>query len=77
MDSREFAEWIAFNGMEPFGDERADLRAALVSCTMANMWSKKKHKLKDFLFDFKPKIKQTPGDMKSLLKACCAKFKKG
>jgi len=77
MDSREFAEWMAYNSIEPFGDERADLRAALISCTMANLWSKKRHKLKDFLFNFKPKTIQTAQEIKSMLKAYCQGFNKG
>ena len=33
MSSREFAEWGAFYGMEPFGDIRADIRSAMI-CKM-------------------------------------------
>lgn len=36
IDSREFAEWIAFGELEPFGPERDDLRSAIVASTVAN-----------------------------------------
>ena len=37
MSSREFSEWMAYYGIEPFGEERADLRQALTTSTMANI----------------------------------------
>lgn len=36
MSSREFAEWVAYYGLEPFGEERADLRMAVVASLIAN-----------------------------------------
>ena len=30
MTAKEFAEWKAFDKLEPFGDERADIRAAVL-----------------------------------------------
>jgi len=36
MDSHELAEWIAFYAIEPFGEQRADLRAAIVASVIAN-----------------------------------------
>jgi hypothetical protein len=38
MSSREFAEWAAYYQVEPFGEARADLRAAIVAKTMADLW---------------------------------------
>lgn len=37
MTSAEFAEWVALYSIEPFGDDRADLRAGVVASTMANL----------------------------------------
>ena len=37
MSSREFAEWLAFAGLEPLGDARGDLQAAIIAATVANM----------------------------------------
>lgn len=36
ISSRELAEWAAYFSLEPFGEERADLRSAIVAATMAN-----------------------------------------
>jgi len=73
MDSRELCEWMAFYDIAPFGEERADIRQAITSCTIANAWSKQKHKVKDFIPTFtKPQEKgkrqrQTTEEMKKLL----------
>jgi len=32
----EWCEWLAFFSLEPFGDERADLRAGIVASTISN-----------------------------------------
>lgn len=64
MDSRELSEWMAYSQVEPFGEERADLRAALVAMTMANLWrgkDSKAFKLEDFVLKFGgPKEPLTP-----------------
>lgn len=36
IDSREFAEWMAFDRLDPIGNERADLHAGIVASTIAN-----------------------------------------
>lgn len=36
MSSREFSEWMAFYEIEPFGEERADLRQALTTSAVHN-----------------------------------------
>ena len=37
MDSRELAEWAAYYSVEPFGEERDDLRAGIVASVIANV----------------------------------------
>lgn len=37
MDSRELAEWAAYYSIEPFGEERDDLRAGIVASVIANV----------------------------------------
>ena len=37
MSSRELSEWMAYATLEPFGEERADLRAGIVASTVANV----------------------------------------
>lgn len=34
--SREMTEWMIYLSLEPSGEERADLRAGIVACTIAN-----------------------------------------
>lgn len=36
MSSREFAEWLAYYNLEPFGEVRADLRMATLAALIAN-----------------------------------------
>jgi hypothetical protein len=36
VSSRELSEWRAYFMLEPFGEERADMRAAIVASTVAN-----------------------------------------
>lgn len=37
LTSRELGEWIAYYRLEPWGEERADLRAGIVASTIANV----------------------------------------
>ncbi len=37
MDAREFAEWIAYARIEPFGEEVADHRAGTIASMIANV----------------------------------------
>jgi hypothetical protein len=41
MSSREFAEWMAYYALEPWGEERADLRAGIVAAAAIAPWTKK------------------------------------
>ncbi len=36
LSDAELQEWMAFYRLEPFGEERADLRAGIVAATVAN-----------------------------------------
>ncbi|MFO7905798.1 MAG: hypothetical protein R6U98_24280 [Pirellulaceae bacterium] len=40
MTSRQFAEWQAYATLEPWGEDRADLRAGIISSTVANFAGK-------------------------------------
>lgn len=53
IGARELDEWKAFYRISPFGDERADWRAAQLSCMFANVHRGKgsrTFKLKDFVW---------------------------
>jgi hypothetical protein len=36
LSSSELTDWMAFDSLEPFGDQRADLRSGIVAATVAN-----------------------------------------
>lgn len=75
IDSRELTEWIAFYNIEPFGEDRADMRQALTSCILANANRDPKKsrafKPQDFMLVKPPKKEQTPEEMMALLKGIC------
>ncbi len=55
-DSRELAEWMAYEQVEPFGDARGDLQAGVVASTIANVNRGKRaksYKPQDFLLQFR------------------------
>jgi len=71
VDSREISEWMAFAKVEPFGEERADIRSAIIACTMANMWlgkNQKPYKITDFMPKFEPDEPQSTADMDKILR---------
>lgn len=52
MGNNLFTSWQAYYTLEPFGQERADLRAGIVASTMANALRGKRtraYKPKDFM----------------------------
>lgn len=71
VDSREFASWMAYDRVDPFGEERADLRSAIVAATLANIHRGKNAKpfeAADFMPRFdRAKPKQTPTEMQARL----------
>lgn len=63
MPSSEFEEWKILYQIEPFGDKRGDIQAALIAQTVANMLRDPKAKaypLDMFLLSFEPKPKPKP-----------------
>lgn len=55
ISSRELTEWRAYCALEPFGEERADLRAGIVASTMANVFRRsgtKPYKAQEFMPKF-------------------------
>lgn len=74
IDSREFAEWMAFGRIEPWGEERDDIRSAMLLQFLFNSFRGEKQKaakLEDFLMRFDadgPRKKQTGVEMQNILK---------
>lgn len=71
IDAREFAEWQAYYTLEPFGEERADYRNAILCTLIANALQGKRGrraKPKDFMPDFTVESKpQTLSDMRAMM----------
>ena len=72
-NSQRFTEWQAYYEIDPWGEERADLRAGIIASTIANVHrdpKKKAFTFGDFMPDFdpKPKPRQTPVQMFNMLK---------
>lgn len=71
ISSRELTEWREFYRLEPFGEERADYRAALIAAVIANANRRKGQKpfaVKDFMPDFegRPREPRTPEQLLSV-----------
>lgn len=57
MSLRTMYEWMQYAKVEPFGERRADFRAALIACVIANTSRDPKKRprpfeVEDFLLDF-------------------------
>lgn len=65
LSSQQLAEWIAYFQLEPWGEERADLRAGIVASTIANVnrsaKQRKAFEPKEFMprFDAEPEAPET------------------
>ena len=60
MSAREFGEWMAFYALEPFGDNRADLRIGILAALTANIARDEKRRSKPYeADDFMPKFDRT------------------
>lgn len=56
ITSRQLSEWMAYNEIEPFGEDRDDLRMGIIASTIANVNrsnGKKPYKPQDFMPVFK------------------------
>lgn len=54
MSASEFAEWIAYSRVEPFGERRADQRAWLAVAAMGNIAGGAGTDLREVLPEFTP-----------------------
>jgi len=55
VDSEEFTEWLAYDRIDPIGEKRSDVRAAMVALTVARAAAGKKGrrlKLEHFMLDY-------------------------
>ena len=77
-DSREIAEWMAYDSVEPFGEDRADLRAGIIASQIVNVHLSKGQRATvpaDFMPDFDPKPKpaQSQREMAAVMGQLMAK----
>ena len=76
-DSRQYAEWRAYYEVEPWGEERADLRSAIIACTIANVHRGKGKAFEpgDFMpeFDKPAKKQQTAAEMAAVMTTFAAR----
>lgn len=71
MSAKAYRRWIAFFSIYGFSDDRADLRSAIVACTVYNMNRGRRSSPKkpiDFMPKFGPKRRQTPEEMNKKMK---------
>lgn len=77
MTAAEFADWIAYNDLQPIGDERLDLLIAQLCTVIANFRpfrTKRDHtyRPKDFIPTWGVVTPPTPTQLKDKLKAALA-----
>lgn len=68
ITAAELSEWMAYNSISPVGMARADQRAALIACTLANIHRGKNQqpqKIRDFMLYPEPKPKQSLASMQA------------
>lgn len=76
MDAREFAEWMAFYSIEPWGLNLVEEQLAFLCARLANMFAGKTAKraqMEDFL-RYRPKPPQSNEEMKAIAKAITLAF---
>lgn len=66
MSAGQWWEWIAYSHVDPFGEERGDLRAGIIAATIANANRNPKKRPRPFTpADFMPKVNQRPQKVQS------------
>jgi len=59
ISARELSEWMAYFRLEPFGEERADVRSAIVAATVANTARDPKRRRRSFqASEFMPRFER-------------------
>jgi hypothetical protein len=67
LDASELHEWIAFHAIDPWTEERADLRAGVIAATIANAHSRKgRFKPSDFMPRYETPKPRSGADLKAM-----------
>lgn len=73
-------EWAAFESIDPSSEQRSDVRAAMVACTVANSLrgkNSRRYTLDDFMPRYdQEKRRQTPEQMKAVAMAYVENFRR-
>lgn len=74
LTAEQVAEWAEYHQLEPWGEERADLRCGIQASVTANVWRGKGRAAKpsDFMPKFGPSKPQSWEDMKFKMQAWAA-----
>lgn len=83
ISSRELTEWQILFSEGPLGEQRADIRSAIIACILVNTYRKKgapAFEVQDYLDILDPRKKhmrpkQTMAQMKTILQGLVAKKK--
>lgn len=68
IDAPEFAEWMAFERLEPFGPQRDDERAGTIAATLANINRDSAKKSDPFMpTDFFPRLEDMMAEAEAAL----------
>ena len=79
VSARELSEWQAYYTLEPWGEERDDLRAGIIASVVANVHRSKGGKTwkpSDFVLEFQPRERepQTEEQMMQMARLLNAAF---
>lgn len=69
MSTSEFLDWWLLSGIEPFGEDREDLRNAINCCVTGQPYSKKNLKPNQFIINDPKTKKELASTLKSIAKS--------
>jgi len=71
LSARQLREWMAFYAVDPFGDQRADLRMGILASTLSNRWRGKNENPSEAIqfMPFHRAPQQTPHEIQTTLRS--------
>lgn len=78
MSAREFQGWVRFYALDPWGDQRADLRMGILASTLANLHAKRGARYirpQDFM-PFQELVRQSTAEVRAKMQAFARQFQK-
>ena len=67
LDAAELQEWLAYYALDPWTEDRADLRAGVVAAVVANVNSKRgRFKPSDFMPRYGPPRKRSGSELRGI-----------